>query len=336
MMSRFRMLMDRALTRDSSREHPRGLKGARRVCTLVAVGVGALAIPGSAAAIVPPDVSGNYNFKTLDNNHDLTFNQLLGINDSNVIAGYFGSGQPGHPNKGYLLFPPYGQANYVNENFPHSAQTQVTGLNNRGLQVGFFVNKKGANFGFYAIHHTQFHKVEFPTKNNAKPHFEQLLGINDNSIAVGFYNDSHGTAHGYSYNIHTGQFHIIKVSGDTNVTAAAINNLGDVAGFATSGAATTEGFLKRSDGRVFHLNVPGATSTQALGVNNGDEVVGDYVNGSGTHGFAWSPGLGFYTVNDPNGVNNTTINGLDDRGALVGFYVDGSGNTDGLLATVKG
>ena len=50
-----------------------------------------------------------YSFATLDNATDLTFNQLLGINDAGVIAGYFGSGAQGHPNKGYLLLPPYGQ-----------------------------------------------------------------------------------------------------------------------------------------------------------------------------------------------------------------------------------
>src|SRR5271154_7151560 len=68
-----------------------------------------------------------YSFKTLDNADDVTFNQLLGINDFGVIAGYFGSGAQGHPNKGYLLAPNHAQ--YTNENFPGSVQTQVTGLN---------------------------------------------------------------------------------------------------------------------------------------------------------------------------------------------------------------
>ena len=31
-------------------------------------------------------------FQTLNNANDLTFNQLLGINDSGVIGGYFASG----------------------------------------------------------------------------------------------------------------------------------------------------------------------------------------------------------------------------------------------------
>ncbi|MGD1098587.1 MAG: hypothetical protein ABSB35_42235 [Bryobacteraceae bacterium] len=33
-----------------------------------------------------------YNFQTLNNSGDLAFNQLLGINEPGVIAGYFGDG----------------------------------------------------------------------------------------------------------------------------------------------------------------------------------------------------------------------------------------------------
>jgi len=46
-----------------------------------------------------------YSFRTVDNAADLTFNQLLGVNNEGVIAGYFGSGAQGHPNMGYQLTP---------------------------------------------------------------------------------------------------------------------------------------------------------------------------------------------------------------------------------------
>jgi hypothetical protein len=303
-----------------------------------ALSAGALAGP-AAAAPAPPDASTNYAFATLNNDNDPTFNQLLGINDSGTIAGYFGSGQTGHPNKGYLLSPNYHQGNYRNENFPHSAQTQVIGINNQGVTAGFWVDANGNNFGFYAAHH-RFHKVDFPTNDNAKPQIDQLLGVNDSDVAVGFYTDAHGTNHGYSYNILRHRFRSVRVPGDSNLTAAGINDLGDVAGFATNSAGSTEAFLLRSDGMLFRLNFPGATATQAFGVNNGDEVVGDYTVGTGnsatTHGFVWAPGFGFQTVNDPNGADSTTINGVNDRGDLVGFYVDSTGNTDGLLATPQG
>lgn len=98
---------------------------------------GAVAGP-AAAASTPPDAGANYSFSTLNNNIDVTFNQLLGINNAGQIAGYFGSGAAGHPNKGYLLSPPDGQGNYLAENFPGSVQTQVTGLNDRGDTVGFW------------------------------------------------------------------------------------------------------------------------------------------------------------------------------------------------------
>ncbi len=97
-----------------------------------------------------------YQFRTLDNARDLTFNQLLGVNNEGVIAGYFGSGAQGHPNKGYRLLPGYGSGRYVNENFPGSRQTQVTGLNDLGVTVGFWSTQNNANmvnnnFGFYAV-----------------------------------------------------------------------------------------------------------------------------------------------------------------------------------------
>ena len=119
---------------------------------MAVLSVGALAGPATATA----SAQSPYHFKTLDNQRDVTFNQLLGINQSGVIAGYFGSGAQGHPNKGYLLSQPYGQGDYLNENFPGSVQTQVTGLNDHGVTVGFWSdqnnqNQMNDNFGFYKL-----------------------------------------------------------------------------------------------------------------------------------------------------------------------------------------
>jgi hypothetical protein len=66
------------------------------------------ASPPSGAGIVSMHAATariGYGFRTLDDTADPTFNQLLGINDSGLIAGYFGSGAPGHPNMGYQLAP---------------------------------------------------------------------------------------------------------------------------------------------------------------------------------------------------------------------------------------
>ncbi|HBW19104.1 MAG TPA: hypothetical protein DEH11_08850, partial [Actinobacteria bacterium] len=286
----------------------------------------------------------HWSFSTLDNQNDPTFNQLLGINNRGEIAGYLGSGAKGHPNKGYLLVLSGRGSAYVNENVPGARQTQVTGLNDLGVTVGFFSTQNKAsmmnnNFGFYAVH-GRFHRVDFPTNVPAKPPVDQLLGINDRDIAVGFYTNDQGNNRGYLYDIRTGQFSRVLVPGmpaglkGPSLTAAAINNSDDVAGFYAAAGGTTDGFLMA--GRHFYtLAYPGAAMTQAFGVNDEREVVGTYATGSGssakTYGFTWTRRTGFRTVSDPAGLGATTINGVNDAGDLVGFYTDAAGNTDGLL-----
>ncbi len=308
---------------------------------VAAASLGAVAAPALADAHSQPT---NYRFETLDNAGDVTFNQLLGINHEGVIAGYFGSGAQGHPNKGYQLFAPFGQGNYVNENFPGSVQTQVTGLNDLGVTVGFWSSMNNANLvndnhGFVE-YRGRFHTADFPTSSPASPPVDQLLGVNDSDVAVGFYTDANGNNHGYEYNIARNRYSAVldPSSPGASLTAAAINESGQVAGFYTNPATeNTDGFLLIHRDGFRDLAVPGASSTMALGVNDRDEVVGVYQVGTGSsavmHGFTWTAESGFQTVDDPNGVGTTTINGLNDQGQLVGFYVDSAGNTDGLLAT---
>jgi hypothetical protein len=305
---------------------------------------GALAASASAATVGEHGYAASYRFTTLDNDHDVTFNQLLGINNEGVIAGYFGSGAQGHPNKGYLLLPPYSQYSYHNENFPHSVQTQVTGLNDHGVTVGFWSTMNTAsmnnnNFGFVNVD-GHFENVNFPAGNPASPPVDQLLGVNDSGIAVGFYTDGNSTNHGYEYNIWTHRFSVVTDPADrsASLTAAAINNHGDVAGVYVNRSKVTDGFLKTRWGRFITLSVPGASSTMALGVNDSDEVVGVFTpssNANALEGFTWTPWHGFSVVNDPNGPGTTTINGVNDAGDLVGFYVDAAGNTDGFLAAPR-
>ncbi len=288
--------------------------------------------------------NGRYSFTTIDNPADLTFNQLLGFNNHGIIAGYFGSGAAGHPNKGYVLVRTRAGFKIMKENFPGSTQTQVTGLNDRGVTVGFWsdmntANQQNDNFGFY-WRSGRFHNVDFPTRDNATPPVNQLLGVNNQDVAVGFYNDAKGNSHGYTFGIRGGWFHRVTINGASSVTAAAINDSDDVAGFFTNAKGTTDAFLRTAGGRTYTLAYPGASATQALGVNDLREVVGVYTVGTGssaaTHGFTWAPGRGFKTVDDPQGAGATTINGVNDFGDIVGFYTDGAGNTDGFAAVPAG
>ena len=126
----------------------------------VSFGVLALSAGTSFAARVPQlantkgpsgttNGSAAYDFMTLGNPIDPTFNQLLGINDFGVIAGYYGSGSPAatHPNRGYQAAP-YSANTFTNEDYPGSQQTQVTAINDWGNTVGFYVDSTGASYGF--------------------------------------------------------------------------------------------------------------------------------------------------------------------------------------------
>ena len=105
-----------------------------------------------------------FKFQDITNSNDPTFNQELGINNSGIIAGYFGSGAAGHPNKGYTVVRPYKtQLDFTNVNFPGSVQTQVTGINNR------------SEFGFDG---------DFRGEDRADDHFRGRVGT-----TVGFWSD---------------------------------------------------------------------------------------------------------------------------------------------------
>jgi hypothetical protein len=327
--------------------HAQRLRSSLGTLAVTALASGTLAAAlGSPALAAPAAHRVTYTFETLNNARDLTFNQLLGINNEGLVAGYFGSGAHGHPNKGYRVHPPYRQGSYLSENFPGSRQTQVTGLNDLGVTVGFWstqnkVSLVNNNFGFYAKGR-HFHEVNFPAHGSASPPVDQLLGVNDRDMAVGFYVNAQGLSRGYEYNIKTARFSRVllpgvpNLSGTVSLTATAINNLGSVAGFYSISGGKTKGFVLTARGHSTKLVFPGASMTQPFGINDLGEVVGAYTLGTGssatTHGFTWSRNHGFSTVDDPHGIGTTLINGVNDRGVLVGFYTDGAGNTDGMLA----
>lgn len=284
---------------------------------------------------ISSNAQSSYRFTTLNDQKDPTFNQLLGINNSGVITGYFGSGATAaHPNKGYRLNPPYTQNNYKNENFPGSVQTQVIAINNHGDTAGFWVDGNGNNFGF--VRHNGVY-TSYRDPNTGTGTVNQLLGLNDNGVAVGFYTDGNGVNHAYKLTLNDGHFKELVPSGGTNATATGVNNNGDIVGFFTASNGSVVSFLRTANNKHYtEFDFPQSTNTTALGINNFDQIVGVYVDGAKQmHGFLLSNPLHnakWHSIDDPNGVGTTTINGLNDKGQLVGFYVDGAGNTDGFLA----
>jgi hypothetical protein len=283
-----------------------------------------------------------YNFQTLNNSGDPAFNQLLGINEPGVIVGYFGDGVT-LPNKGYTLSPPYGPSNYVNDNFPGSAQTQVVGINNENNTVGFWVGNNGNTFGFTHNFAGAFTSVSDPSTPVTGTTVNQLLGMNDSGTAVGFYIDGNGNAQAYIYS--GGTFTGITLPASFNAamtTATDINNNGVISGFYVDASGNVHGFVD-SGGTFTSYDDPNSngTNTMFLGLNDIGYLVGSYVDANGvTNGLLYNIDTSVWqAIDDPLqsataafGVTGTTVNGINDLNQLVGFYSDGT-TVDGMLAT---
>lgn len=298
--------------------------------TLPPAAAGAASRLGTQPAAVA--ASKSFKFTTLDDQADPTFNQLLGINDKGVISGYYGSGAPGHPFKGYTLDKPYAQSNYVNENYPGSAATQVTAINNAGDTAGFWIDGKNVNRGFVEWRGV-FSSYTDPKTGHGT--VNQILGINDSGIAVGFYTDAKNVNHAFTLDQATGKFDAVTPPGGGSAQATAINNHGDIVGLVTN-SGQTWGFIRKGN-HFSALSFPGGSTTQPFGVNDRDEIVGSYVDASNVmHGFLLQNPLThakWTSIDDPNGIGTTVVNGINDRGDMVGFYTDAGGNFDGMLVT---
>jgi len=263
-------------------------------------------------------------FITVISPGDPAFTQLLGINNSQTIAGYFGDGTI-VPNNGFTLVLP---SSFTPENFPGAVQTQVVGINGPGETVGFYIDSAGVQHGFTDIGGT-FKSVSNPQTTTVT----QLLGVNDAGRAAGYWSDAAGNFHPFTWV--PGAFTPISFSGLVSAQATDINNAGWVTGFNMTSATTSEGFLDK--GGVFtFLQFPGSVFTQALGLNNSGQVVGTFTDAGGNvHGFIYNILTGIYTeLNDPFGLNSTLINGINDNDQIVGFYTAANGNTEGFVSQV--
>jgi hypothetical protein len=308
-----------------------------RFALAIAAGAALAPITAAAATAAPTpalsNTSTHYSFLTLGDSKDLTFNQLLGINDFGEISGYFGSGSPAnvHPNKGFTIAP-YSANAFTNENFVGSQQTQVTAINDWGNTVGFYALPSGANYGFLDEDGV-ISSVSDPL-TTSKPPVDQLLGLNNNGEAAGFYNDAKGNSHAYTWDRMTRVFTPVTPPGATSATATGINDHGTVAGFFTEANGNIVSFIKQG-GTWTTVAVPGSTTTEIFGLNDEGVAVGMYVGPhKQTYGFIYSGGT-LKTVSDPNGVGTTIVNGLNNAGDLVGFYTDSKGNTDGFVASPR-
>ncbi len=291
------------------------------------------------AALAPVGAQAT-SFTTINNPADNAlqtpvFNQLLGINNAGVIAGYFGDGTIVN-NHGFT----YSGGTFTDENVSGADQTQVVAINNTMSggtyqTAGFWVNNtSGANHGFTNIGGTVAN-VDGPAST-----FTQVLGLNDHNQAVGFFTAG-GVTSGFTYSTTSATVTPLVVPSTwTSTTATGVNNSGVIVGFFSDCAGCVSGFI--DNGGTFSTPTdPLGTNPMFFGINNNGQIVGtDTAADGSSEGFLYNMNTNTWTmvvdpnqVTTPNGFNisGTTLNGINDLGQLVGFYADANGNVDGVL-----
>ncbi len=178
----------------------------------------------------------------------------MGItSNGDTIPGFYGSGQAGDPNTGFVLTLPSKTFTASNASFPglvppfNAAQTQMTAINGNGTTFTGYTYP--TNNGVPSISSSAStsragcstwsttRRLPTAVSGACDPGViteNQLIGVNNANLAVGFYNDSHGDSHGYTFNIATNTFSTdINDPLAVSTVTAAINNSDEIAGFFT-------------------------------------------------------------------------------------------------------
>jgi probable HAF family extracellular repeat protein len=306
-------------------------------------------LPVAFAQSGKADETHDQSFFVLNNQLDPNFNQLLGINERQVIVGYFGDGTV-IANNGYVLVP---KNHYSTENFTNlpsgdfASQTQAIGINNRKFPdiVGFYTdNATGFTHGFLDSEGVQS-PIDDPAGSppNVVTPVQNLLGINDFRKAAGFWIDNNGNENGFVVQLDTqnpGSSKFTEIppttfTGAVATQASDITNRDQVCGFWTDANGNNHGFFGRLGRTFFTFDVKirrmTATSTSPFGCNDYGDIVGSFTDSKGNiHGFVFADGRFFqYDATGASqtaafGVMGTFINGINDRGDIVGFFSDGA------------
>jgi hypothetical protein len=216
--------------------------------------------------------------------------------------------------------------------------TNMNGISNNGVPVGFTVDNDGALHNF----------VTDISKRSAL-----LLNINGSTTAMAIGVNAHGTVvgtdgNGNAFTLSHGVLTTFIPPGGTSAAAFGINDEGTIVGqYATGGA--TPGFVREKDGSFITINAPsGPNIVFAQGISNKGLVVGFYVGTDGQdHGFtadvhnAHQGGLNAVAISDPTipvvpGEPGATfvfsqVLAVNKNGIAVGYYGDSTNSQHGFL-----
>ena len=233
---------------------------------------------------------------------------------------------------------------FTNLNGPNAgtnaaAGTNLNGISNSGVSVGFDIDNNG-KFNNFAVNATKSSKVN--ELNIFGSPTAMAFGINSSGTIVG--TDGNGNAFFTS----KGRLKTFIPNGGMSATAFGINDHGTIVGqYVTSTA--TPGFIRLNGNTSLTINAPsGPNVVNAQGINNQGVVVGFYVGTDGQdHGFIANEksatngiiiGTGIPDPIIPNVAGEpgatfvfSQVLGINDKGIAVGYYGDSTTSQHGFI-----
>jgi uncharacterized membrane protein len=216
--------------------------------------------------------------------------------------------------------------NYAPLKFPNAPVTNVNGINNSNVIVGFYYDSQ------YFVHGFIYRAGKYTAINFPGATMTEVLGINDNSDIVGTY-QMPGTLNFHGFLRHNGVFTKINdPSAKIGTMAFGINNAGTIVGTFDN----EQGFVFQN-GSYRTLNAPQLAGephqTQLNGINNPGTIVGQVFTGGIWRGF-WISNNQIHYVEAPGSVDSQA-NGINGHGDIAGCHDIQSGFLS-FLATSTG
>ena len=226
--------------------------------------------------------------------------------------------------------------------YPGAPQTEIFGINNKGVAVG-------NGFGFSNVTSIAFHydyrKKQFTVVPAAPGYSEtDVLGINNSGVMVGGVVSPDGTTtSAFIRGEDGGTFTVFRQPGWDNSQARGINDAGLVCGFSSSAdGSSLVGFIYDPRNNAFTSVLP-SPLTIVSGINNRGQIAGSvYLFGDAA--YPGSPeGIYAFVRNADGRVTFFRVNGvpsrargISDSGVITGFLNDPTTTYKGFVTTLQG
>jgi uncharacterized membrane protein len=207
---------------------------------------------------------------------------------------------------------------FSRENVPGALQTFPGGINNAGLSVGQYQDKRKVLHG-YILNGKKATTLDDP---NGTGTGANDLNPNGAISIVGFYLNSAGSSVGFLYR--DGKYRDIPgPRGATASFAAAINDEGNIVGDYVDSRKKTHGFLLRG-AKYTTLDPPGSTFSVATGINQVGGITLSWVDSHGVLHSSLYNGRAYKSIDVPGAAGSVAL-GLDAAGDVTYEWLDRKG-----------